>query len=182
MTTLMVTGHRKILPPGGANPPWPDANQLVAAHHQKMQDTVAMHLLGMMNQMDLDTCITGMALGADQIFAKAAISLKELGYSLGLIAALPFAGQESKWPSASKATYNQILSKCDQCVPVSEPGYAAWKMQKRNEWMVDRADYVLAVWDGNQGGGTYNCVSYAIQQRKSMLRLDPSSLEFSQIG
>jgi uncharacterized phage-like protein YoqJ len=33
-------------------------------------------------------------------------------------------------------------------------------MQRRNEWMVDRADKLVALWDGSWGG-TFNCIEYA---------------------
>ena len=39
-------------------------------------------------------------------------------------------------------------------------GYAAWKMQKRNEWMADKATRIVALWDGSPGG-TANCIAYA---------------------
>ena len=39
-------------------------------------------------------------------------------------------------------------------------GYAAWKMQKRNQFMVDHSNLLIAVWDGSSGG-TSNCVAYA---------------------
>jgi uncharacterized phage-like protein YoqJ len=38
-------------------------------------------------------------------------------------------------------------------------------MQIRNEWMVDNAHIVLALWDGSSGG-TGNCIKYA--NRKSV--------------
>jgi uncharacterized phage-like protein YoqJ len=78
-----------------------------------------------------------------------------------LIAAVPFEGQEKKWPKSSQDLYNEILAypKCVKKI-VCEGGYEVWKMQKRNEWMVDNADYLVAVWD-NSEGGTANCVRYA---------------------
>jgi uncharacterized phage-like protein YoqJ len=45
-------------------------------------------------------------------------------------------------------------------------------MQIRNEWMVDRADQVIAIWDGTSGG-TANCVEYATKMNKPILRIDP---------
>ena len=50
--------------------------------------------------------------------------------------------------------------------------YAVWKMQKRNEWMVDNCDAVIAVWDGAPGG-TANTVDYARKLGKSVLVIDP---------
>lgn len=100
--------------------------------------------------------ISGMALGADMIWAILAIK-----NNLNLIAAIPFIGQESKWPQTSVDLYNEILAypKCVKKI-VCEGGYAVWKMQKRNEWMVDNCNMLVAVWDGTDGG-TANCVRYA---------------------
>ena len=98
--------------------------------------------------------ISGMALGWDMALAEAAI---ELG--IPLVAAVPFEGQERRWTQAQQQRYFAILDKALVHV-VSPGGYAAWKMQARNEWMVARCGLLLALWDGS-GGGTANCLSYA---------------------
>ena len=99
--------------------------------------------------------ISGLALGWDTAWAIAAIKL-----DLPVIAAIPFSGQESMWPAASKQRYLLIKSLCDKVKIVSEGAYAPWKMQVRNKWMVDNSDRVAALWDGSSGG-TGNCVAYA---------------------
>lgn len=104
--------------------------------------------------------ISGMALGWDQALAEAALLL-----AFPLVAAIPFEGQEKAWPQSSQDLFNEILEECSQLVYVSDPGYAAWKMQKRNEWMVDQSHVVLALWDGSDGG-TANCVRYANKMGK----------------
>ena len=99
--------------------------------------------------------ISGMALGWDQALARAAISL-----GIPLLAALPFKDQDCKWPARSREDFADILGKAMQVVVVSEGGYSAHKMQLRNEYMVDKCDSLLALWNGAPGG-TANCVSYA---------------------
>lgn len=37
-------------------------------------------------------------------------------------------------------------------------------MQIRNEWIVDRADRIIALWDGSFGG-THNCITYANKRK-----------------
>jgi len=61
----------------------------------------------------------------------------------------------------------------DGVVVVSEGGYSARNMQRRNEWMVDHSDKVLAVWDGSNGG-TGNCVAYARSIGREIIRIDPA--------
>lgn len=114
-----------------------------------------------------DKVISGMALGFDMWLANVAILL-----GIPFIAAVPFAGQEKAWPDKSQRVFNKLLEKAAEVVIVSEGGYTAAKMQVRNEWMVDRADKVIAVWDGTPGG-TGNCVEYAKKTGKEILRIDP---------
>jgi uncharacterized phage-like protein YoqJ len=117
-------------------------------------------------QLQPEKAICGMALGVDMIFAVAALRL-----SIPLIAAIPFKGQESKWPRSSQDQYHQILSHRLVTIHyVCDPGYAAWKMQKRNEWMVDRCTNLLGVWD-RSSGGTANCIEYAQKVEKPIIYL-----------
>lgn len=116
-----------------------------------------------------DFVITGMALGVDQWMAELCI-LNEIPF----VAAVPFEGQESVWPPHSKGKYHQLLAKAHEVVFTSEPGYASWKLQFRNEWMVNKCDLLLAVFNGTSGG-TANCVSYAIKQKVKIRYITPPS-------
>lgn len=109
---------------------------------------------------DVSRVISGMALGWDQALARAAIYLK-----IPFIAAIPFTGQENAWPIVSRNNYNQLLDAAHAKYIVCGGGYAGWKMQKRNEWMVDHCDKIAALWDGSSGG-TGNCIQYAKQVGK----------------
>lgn len=109
--------------------------------------------------------ITGMALGWDQAVAQAAIELH-----VPFTAAIPFIGQESKWPEQSQAKYRELRGKSELTKVVMSGDYSADKMQIRNEWMVDHADMVIALWDGTSGG-TANCVNYAKAQHKQIVNV-----------
>jgi ribA/ribD-fused uncharacterized protein len=103
-----------------------------------------------------DAAISGMALGWDTAWAIAAIR-----ENIPLVAAVPCEGQQSRWPAQSQARYERILSKAWQVV-VLAPEYSRTAMQDRNEWMVDSATRVIALWNGTPGG-TRNCVDYAMK-------------------
>lgn len=105
-----------------------------------------------------DKIISGMALGWDLAWAEAGILS-----GIPVVAAIPFTGQEGKWPKYSQDYYNDTLDKCSEVVIVSEGGYASWKMQVRNKWMVDNSNGVVALWDGSEGG-TGNCIKYATKK------------------
>lgn len=101
--------------------------------------------------------ISGMALGWDQALAEAAVSL-----DIPVLAAVPCDGQDATWPQAARKRYRAFLEHSLVRVHVVCPGpYKGWKMQVRNEWMVDRCHYLLALYNGDPEGGTANCVKYA---------------------
>lgn len=102
-----------------------------------------------------DGVISGLALGWDQAWALGAMEL-----NIPVHGASPFEGQESQWPQSSQDLFRKIVAECSSMTYVCDPGYAAWKMQKRNEWMVERCHRVAALWDGSSGG-TGNCVKFA---------------------
>lgn len=112
--------------------------------------------------------ISGMALGWDQWSAQICVKLQ-----IPFIAAVPFLGQERIWPQSSKDTYQRLLGQAVETIIVCEGGYAPWKMQKRNEWMVDNSDLVIACYDGTTGG-THNCVEYAKSKDKHIIVIDPT--------
>lgn len=114
-----------------------------------------------------DRVITGMALGWDQAVGWAAHDLR-----IPFTAAVPFIGQESKWNPTDQQRYNDLLQLADEVVYVSPDGYAPWKMQVRNKWMVDRGDKILAMWDGTDGG-TANCIRYAESIGKPVVNVYP---------
>lgn len=49
-------------------------------------------------------------------------------------------------------------------------------MDKRNRYMVDHADYILAVWNGCPSG-TGNTVRYAHKKGKTIIVINPASLD-----
>lgn len=110
--------------------------------------------------------LSGMALGFDQWAA-----LTCIGLNIPFEAAIPFKGQETTWPARSQAHYRFLLSKARKIHVVCEGGYAAWKMQKRNEFMVDRCDLLIGCWNGSSGG-TANCLQYADRMKKSIHLLE----------
>ena len=119
--------------------------------------------------------VSGMALGVDTAFALAVLELKEEGYPIKLHCAIPCLNHSSKWPKASVDLYNEILSKADTVKIVTEEPYKPYLMQKRNEYMVDLSDLVIALWDGTPGG-TGNCVEYVKKKRKPMIWIDPKNI------
>lgn len=116
-----------------------------------------------------DKTISGMALGVDQDFAQVSIEL-----AIPFVAAMPFIGQEDRWPESSRKYFDWLLERADEVVIVSPGGYGAFKMQIRNKWLVDNSDALVAVWDGSSGG-TGNCMTYAKDVNAFVHLIDPKN-------
>lgn len=116
--------------------------------------------------------ITGMALGIDTLFAKIAIE-----NNIPFIAAIPCKNHWAKWPQKSVDLYQQILQhKLCTINNISTQPYNQYCMQKRNEWMVNNCDLLIAVWD-KSSGGTANCVKYAQSQNKEIIFINPNDFK-----
>jgi uncharacterized phage-like protein YoqJ len=111
--------------------------------------------------------ISGMAQGVDLWAAHICTNI-----GIPFVAAIPFEGQEKMWPVSAQFAWKATLQLASEIVVVCPGGYSPQKMQRRNEYMVDRADVLLAVWDGTSGG-TGNCVRYAEKKGKRIVRITP---------
>lgn len=109
--------------------------------------------------------ISGMAIGWDT-----AIALAAIGSKIPLVAAIPFENQPIKWPKVDQDNWRFIVDNATEVVIISEGDYKPWFLQKRNEWMVDHSDRILALWDGSSGG-TSNCFKYAVKKQVPIINV-----------
>lgn len=154
---VVVTGHRKI-----------GANYLTQAEWQRLQQFAKREI----SKHNPYHVIIGMALGWDMACAKACVSLE-----VPFTAAVPFVGQEERWPVMQQIKYRDVLRHAAEVVTLyGRPSHAmayyeyAKMMTTRNHWMVDKltkmegdwpGNMVLALWNGQPKGGTYECIKYA---------------------
>ena len=115
---------------------------------------------------------TGMAIGGDMVFAHAVLTLQDWGVPIKLHAAIPCDNHPIRWPKYVQDEYKRILNKCASKVYVCKGPYAGWKMQRRNEYIVDHIDHLLAVCDGSPSG-TQNCIDYAAKKNVPTTILTP---------
>ena len=112
-----------------------------------------------------DHFITGMADGADIDFAELVLAKRDEGREIILEAALPYPYSKRKNETAASAKKDNILLSCD-IVHTASQYYHKGCMMKRNRYMVDNSDIVLAIWNGNENGGTWNTLKYAMSKKK----------------
>lgn len=114
------------------------------------------------------TFITGMARGVDTWAAETVLQLKGIipNREIKLWAAIPYARQAEAWAEEDQKRYYQILGQADRIEYISTAYYYD-ALRERNRWLVDHADCLLAVYDGQPGGTKYT-IDYA---RKMGLRI-----------
>lgn len=115
---------------------------------------------------------TGMALGTDTWAAMAVLNLRERNPAIRLRCILPCEGQDVKWPILVKERYKYILSKADSIEYVSRI-YHEKCMLQRNQRLVDSAAFLLAVYNGEERGGTAATVHYAQKAGRKIIVIDP---------
>ena len=103
--------------------------------------------------------IVGCALGWDQAVAQA---LLDQGHILHC--AIPFDGFDALWSPEQRKSLDILLGKAltvhTVCHDIKTEHLAIEALMKRNRYMVDISNVVLALFDGSRSG-TQNCVKYA---------------------
>ena len=107
----------------------------------------------------LNVFISGMARGVDIWAAQIVLKLRNEGADVKLICACPYKGFENGWSQEWQRQYKEILESADLIKYVCID-YGRACFQIRNEWMVNHAIRVIAVFNGEKGG-TKNTMDYA---------------------
>ena len=135
--------------------------------HRAYYDEV--DLTTILTEIKPTSIISGMADGWDIALAKTSLNL-----NIPLVAAIPFKDHIKYWNILNNPlTLSHI---------VCEGGYEVWKLHRRNEWMADRANLMLAFWDGNEKGGTFNCIEYCKRKNIPWINLYTPPKELIKVG
>ncbi|MBR2924963.1 MAG: DUF1273 family protein [Clostridia bacterium] len=106
--------------------------------------------------------LCGMANGADLLFAQVVAELKSQ-YLITLEAAIPYQARLQ----SNNPVFRQLLPACD-IIKVHSPIYHGGCYQKRNRYMVEHSSRIIAVYNGEEQGGTHATLQYARQQNLSL--------------
>lgn len=118
--------------------------------------------------------LCGMALGSDTWAAETVLEARTTLSGLKpvrLHAYLPFPEQAAHWSAANRKRYHHLLSACDS-VTLTGSQYLPDSMERRNQAMIDRADRLIAVFDG-KSGGTQNTILMAHRKGIEIRILSP---------
>ena len=166
MKQCAFTGHRPKRLPFCFN----EADKRCAALKQILRSEI----VKLIESEGVTHFISGMALGVDMFAAEIVLELKKKDPGITLESAIPCETQTVRWSDEQRKRYIEIVSKCDKKTLVQKQ-YTADCMHKRNRYMVDQSDCILAVWNGRYSG-TGKTVQYAQQQGKPVIVIDPKDL------
>ena len=146
--TCCVTGHRDI--------PEEQIDAVKYALRREIVKAVSEGYTGFM---------TGFADGADQYFAEMVVKLQEDFPDLRLIAVLPYRKRVDTLESREHT--KALLHACADVIVIQEE-YKPNVYAKRNRYMVERSDRVIAVYDGREKGGTVNTIRLTHSLKKEL--------------
>lgn len=164
--TVCFTGHRPQNLPFGFNEEDPRCIRMRRMLARKTEELIlyqgARHF------------ISGMAIGVDMISAEIVLELREKYHHITLECVVPCKSQPNKWSDSMKERYCSILERSDEITFIQEM-YTPDCMHKRNRYMIECADAVIAVWDGKPSGTGYT-VNYAKEKGRKVYVLNPDKL------
>lgn len=121
---------------------------------------------------------SGMALGADTVWSKAALRLRdEHPEEVYFVAEVPVLTQPDRWVGTKdKALWQEHVDTAD-VLRVYGESYSVGFLHARNQGMIEAANLLLAVWNGSTSGGTAGAVRYAEKIGRKTHRIDPDGLK-----
>jgi len=151
---VMLTGHRKFSRDETA---WLE-NEL----RRTVKRLKAFH--------GLEEIISGMALGADTLWAELALEL-----NVPLAAYIPFEDQPKAWPQFAQDHWSEIRALASREVVVG-PHFSVGYLHARNDAMIRDSSLCVAAYRRSEiSGGTASAVKKVRKLQKPMLILDPET-------
>lgn len=115
--------------------------------------------------------ISGMAIGADTIWADCAV---ELGVPLS--AYIPFPQQSDKWSFADRSHWLKLRKEASKEIIIGEK-FSIGLLHARNDAMIRASDLAVAVWSPSvTTGGTASAVNKIRKAKKPMILIDLDAL------
>ena len=158
--TCCVTGHRDI--------PAEQIGHIKKSLEQEVDRAIS----------DGFTCfISGFADGADLLFAGIVAERIAKNPALKLIAAIPYRKRLDTLQKSERA--KALIDICAE-IYIAADDYRPSVYAKRNRYMVERSDRVIAVYDGREKGGTVGTIRLVHTMKKELREIAIGELHIPQ--
>ena len=165
MKTCAFTGHR----PKGLG--YPESDERCAALKEKLRALI----IRMIEEEGVTHFISGMAQGVDMYATEIVLELKKQHPQITLECAIPYERQAEQIGMFHQKILLLWAGACDRETMLQRQ-YTPDCLRKRNRYMVDHAEIVLAVWNGSPSG-TSQTVWYARETGTPVWIIRPDTLE-----
>lgn len=122
--------------------------------------------------------LSGMAMGMDLIFAEAVLACQSVHPEVSLDAVIPCKDQTKGWHPDQIERYQKIL---DYIGPnhqiLIQQRRTRSCMIRRDQYMVNQSQRIIAVYDGYSAGGTKYTLGYALKKKLEAVIIDPYTME-----
>ena len=150
---VAITGHR----PGSLN----------TDQQKYMKERLKFIADGLVDYYGAEKFLTGLALGADTIWAELALK-----YGIEYDVYIPFEGQEERWSKTDKKKYQDLRSGA-VIEKVFGQQFSNRLYHARNDALIRDSDLLVAVWRPSvQKGGTFSTVQKSLKRNHPTLLLD----------
>lgn len=156
--TVCFSGHRPEKLPYGGDENSLSTNNLKSLLYKEIYDSI---------QDGYTDFVTGLARGVDNWAAQMVLEFKNKNAGLRLICVQPYKGYGENWKGFDRWNLAHILERADEVVVVCDE-FRKDCMRLRNEYMVNRAEKLIAV-VSNYRSGTGQTIRYA-QKRGLLVR------------
>lgn len=139
--------------------------------HTQHHDSLRERLIEQLEKSDHEiTTLSGMADGFDLSAAETILELRNEGWPIKLHAVVPYRGHEKM--IKAQRVYQEVLSAADRVI-ILEDHYSYGVFLRRNNYLVDNADLVIAYYNNGKKGGTAYTVKRAIKRGISIENIYP---------
>lgn len=168
---VSLTGHR---------PPKLAGYNMNDPYYARLQERLVKVIEALATRYQQIECHSGMALGADTIWAQAIIKMKQKYPNIvTFIADIPDMNQASRWPIPSQEHWKNLLESTDEIIQYAHKHTGksyAYILNQRNIGMISACDILLAVYNGDKTGGTANGVKDGMRMKKTIVTIDPKTV------
>ncbi|MCD8008105.1 MAG: DUF1273 domain-containing protein [Clostridiales bacterium] len=167
--TCCFTGHRPNHLPWGKD----ETHPLCVACKEHLAIEIELAYLAGFRRF-----LCGMAMGGDLLFAETVLAFGEVHPDLWLEAVIPCLNQTNGWPQEQAQRYQYILEQLpsDRQILI-QPERTRGCMLRRDRYMVNQSQRIIALYDGKSTGGTRYTLSYALKKELEAVIIDPYTME-----
>ena len=138
-----------------------------SAEYKELIGRIRTQIKELTERENVTSYLSGAAKGIDLIAAEIVLELKRDYPKITLECVVPYLAQANGWSEEHKEQYQSVLDRSDK-VTVLQEDFSRGCLQKRNRYLVENADIVLAVWNGTKGGTEYT-IKYAEKLNKELI-------------